>query len=226
METSDVLLAAGVSKPVFSCQWPETRHVAERLWRALPEGLAARLYDAAYLGGQDDAHERFLEQWLRWRREVVSLDDAALPHRYATAGSSEAIRERLAQHAVEHWARSRQPVLHVFDGDYEGYAAVAEGYGTRVERHDRARWRESLGRGSTRVAAGDLLMLSQPSAVDGNLWPEYPELLSHLEAEQPELRVAVDLTYVGSVARSYEVAVTSPVVDTVFFSLSISLSLP
>lgn len=40
LETTDALLAAGVSRPVFDCRWPETRLVAERLWAALPRGLA------------------------------------------------------------------------------------------------------------------------------------------------------------------------------------------
>ena len=219
LETSDALLAAGVSRPVFDCRWPETRAIAARLWDALPRGLAARLYDEPYLGGQDLLHEQFLEQWLAWRRGVVAFDEAEFPYRYATAGSSEAIRECLAQFAVSRWRDGRAPVLHVFEGEYEGYGAVAEGYGVRTERHDRARWRESFG-GAGRVGAGDLVMLSQPSAIDGNLWPDVDDFLRHLEAERPGVRVAVDLTYVGTVARPYEIDVRSPLVDTLFFSLS------
>ena len=220
LETTDALLAAGVSRPVFACLWPETRAIAERLWAALPLGLAERLYGEPYLGGQDLLHEAFLEGWLAWRRGVVSFDAAEFPHRYATAGSSEAIRECLAHFAVTRWRRARPPVLHVFDGEYEGYAAVAEGYGVRVERHERARWRDSFRRGAGRVGGGDLVMLSQPSAIDGNLWRDLDAFLRLLESERPDARVAVDLTYVGTVARPFEIALGSPVVDTVFFSLS------
>ena len=220
LETSDALLAAGVSKPVFDCRWPETRRVAERLWRELPEGLAERLYGAPYRGGQDQLHEAFLERWLHWRREVVTLDESAFPHRYATAGSSEGIRECIAQFSVDRRAVGREPVMHVFDGEYEGYAAYAAAYAVRVERHDRPSWRESFPRASSDVFHRDLWMLSQPSAIDGNLWAEFPDFLRQLEHASPGVRVAVDLTYVGTVARAYEVDVTSPLIDTLFFSLS------
>ena len=220
LETADALLAAGVSRPVFDCRWPETRQIAERLWAALLQGLDRRLYGEPYLGGQDLLHETFLDAWLAWRRGVVAFDAADFPHRYATAGSSEAIRECLAHFAVRRWRDGRAPVLHVLDGEYEGYAAVAEGYGVRVERHDRGRWRETFRRGAGRVGGGDLVMLSQPSAIDGNVWADFPAFLAQLEAELPATRVAVDLTYVGTVARPYEIAVGSPLVDTLFFSLS------
>lgn len=220
LETSDALLTAGVSKPVFDCRWPETRRVAERLWRELPGGLAERLYGAPYRGGQDQLHETFIERWLQWRQEVVTLDESAFPHRYATAGSSEAIRECIAQFSIERRSASREPVMHTFDGEYEGYAAYADAYAVRIERHDRGRWRESFRRRSADAFRGDLVILSQPSAMDGNLWPELPEFLRHLEGELPDVRVAVDLTYVGTVAHAYEIAVTSPLIDTVFFSLS------
>lgn len=220
LETSAALLGAGVSKPVFDCRWPETRRIARRLWRELPEELADRLYGAPYLGGQDRLHEDFLDAWLNWRREVVTLDESAFPHRYATAGSSEAIRECIAQFSLDRRAASREPVMHMFDGEYEGYGAYADAYGVRIERHDRSRWAEAFHHRSADAFRGDLVMISEPSAMDGNLWTEFPDFIGHLEKELPGVRVAVDLTYVGTVAREYHIAVTSPLIDTVFFSLS------
>ena len=220
LETSEALLAAGVSKPVFDCRWPETRRIAQRLWTSLSEGLAERLYDAPYRGGQDRLHEAFLDQWLDWRRGVVVLDDAAFPHRYATAGSSEGIRECIAQHSIERRRAGREPVIHTFDGEYEGYAAYADAYGVRMVRHDRRRWRESFHALSADAARGDLMLLSEPSAIDGNLWADFPAFLRQLEHELPTVRVAVDLTYVGTVARAFTIDVTSPLIDTIFFSLS------
>ncbi len=220
LETPDALLAAGVSKPVFDCRWPETRQVAERLWRELPLGLAERLYGEPWRGGQDHLHEEFLDSWLDWSTGVVSLDRAAFPYRYATSGSSEAIRERIAQFSTDRRAVGLEPVMHVFDGEYEGYAAYADAYAVRIERHDRARWREWFKQRSTGPAGADLWLISQPSAIDGNLWADFPEFLRHLERAAPEMRVAVDLAYVGTVAREYQIALTSPLIDTVFFSLS------
>ena len=220
LETSHALLAAGVSKPVFDCRWPETRRIAERLWNALPDKLADRLYGAPYLGGQDLLHERFLDRWLEWRRGVVALEPAAFPHRYATAGSSEAIRECIAQHAIDRRNAGREPVIHTFDGEYEGYAAYADAYRVRMVRHDRRAWRESMSRLSADAVRGDLVLLSEPSAIDGNLWPDFPAFMAHLERALPTVRVAVDLTYVGTVAREYTIDAGSALIDTVFFSLS------
>jgi len=220
LETPDALLAAGVSKPVFDCRWPETRQIAERLWSELPLGLAERLYGAPWRGGQDRLHEEFVESWLQWRTGVVTLDPSAFPHRYATSGSSEAIRECIAQFSVARRGESRQPVMHVFDGEYEGYNAYADAYAIRMDRHDRAGWREWLDQRFADQGGDHLWLISQPSAIDGNLWAELPEFLRRLEEIAPATRVAVDLAYVGTVARAYDIALTSPLIDTVFFSLS------
>ena len=220
LETSTTLLAAGVSKPVFDCRWPETRDIAARLWNELPGNLGERLYGAPYLGGQDRLHERFLDRWLEWRRGFVTLDASGFPHRYASAGSSEAIRECIAQYSVDRRSAGREAVIHTFDGEYEGYAAYADAYRVRMVRHDRRAWRESLGRLSADAVRGDLVLVSEPSAIDGNLWADFPAFIAHLERELPTVRVAVDLTYVGTIARAYTIDVSSDVIDTVFFSLS------
>lgn len=220
LETADALLAAGVSKPVFDCKWPETRALAASLWRGLPHGLADMLYEAPYAGRQDHINGEFLDRWLGWSSAAVRLEHASLAHRYATAGSSEAIRERIAQHAVEGHRGRTAPVVHVFEGEYEGYAALAEGYGVTVVRHDRTRWEESFAAAVRSPDADDLVLLSQPSAIDGNLWAEYPAFIRFLERRHPRLRVGLDATYVGSVAREYEIDARSPIIDTVFFSLS------
>lgn len=217
LETSDALLAAGVCKPVFDCRWPETRQLARQLWAELPEGLATRLYDEPYHGGQDAMQDAFLDAWLAWREPVVALDPAALPWRYATMGSTEGIRESLALHAMAGFRAGRRPVIHVFEGEYEGYAAEAEGYGIQVVRHDRGAYEESL---LAHAAPGDRLYLSQPSAIDGNVWDGFPGLVVFLAARLPGLDLMVDLTYVGTVGRPYQVDLRSPAVHTLFFSLS------
>ena len=219
LETTDALLAAGVSKPVFDCRWPETRAIVAEAW-AEGEALQRRIYDQPYFGGQDLMQVEFLDAWLRWRAPVVALDPSAFPHRYATAGSSEAIRDVVAAYAVNRWTLGRPPVLHVFAGEYEGYAAVAEAYGCRVERHDRTQWQESLDPRTGRVDGGHLIILSAPSAIDGNLWADLPAFFDHLERAIPTVRVAVDLAYVGAVGREYMLELTSPLIDTVLFSLS------
>ncbi len=217
--TSDELLAAGVCAPVFSCYWPETRAVVERLWQVLPHGLGERLYGAPYRGGQEGASQLFVESWLAWRRTVVAIDERDFVHRYATAGATDAIGECIAAFAIDRWSHSRPPVLHLLDGDGESHRPVAEGYGVRVDRHDRSAWRESFTASAGRVGPGDLVMISQPSSIDGNLWPDFTAFLAHLESELPDARVALDLAYVGTVGKEYQIDATSPLIDTVFFSL-------
>jgi len=212
LETPNELLELGVSKPVFDCRWPLTRERTEALWASRPHAL----YDAPYLGAQDDLHETTTMQWRAWVAPVVAIPDAFGFH-YATQGSTEAIRESLALHAISARAGGRQPVIHVFHGEYEGYAAEMEGYGGRVVRHDRDDYEESFAR---EVRAGDRVYLSHPSAIDGNVWAGYDAFVAFLEGRHPEVRVVLDLTYVGAVAREHRIVVDSPLIDVVVASLS------
>ena len=204
-----------MSRPVFDCKWPETRAVVEELWASRPH----HLYDRPYDGLQDDLGNRFLEAWRAWAKPVVTIPER-LTFAYATMGSTEAIRETLALHAMQRDVAvkdGRKPTIHIFDGEYEGYSGQFEGYGGAVVRHDREAYAESMQR---EVRAGDSFYVSQPSAIDGNVWPGYDSFLAHVERHHPQLGVFADLTYVGAVGRTYSVNVDSPVVRAVFFSLS------
>ncbi len=212
LETPKSLLELGVSKPVFDCRWPLTRERTEALWASRPHAL----YDQPYLGGQDDLHEAATTRWRTWAAPVVAVPDD-FRFQYATQGSTEAIRESLALHAIAARARGKEPVIHVFHGEYEGYAAEMEGYGGRVVRHDRDDYQSSFARAAR---AGDRVYLSQPSAIDGNLWAGYDAFIAFLEARHPDVRVVVDLTYVGTVAHEHHIRVDSPVIDVVVASLS------
>src|SRR4029453_13569467 len=46
--------------------------------------------------------------------------------------------------------------------------------------------------------AGDTFYISQPRAIDGNLWDGYHRFMTWLEAHQPTLDVFVDLAYLGT----------------------------
>ena len=212
LETPRALLELGVSKPVFDCRWPLTRERTEALWAARPH----ELYDEPYLGGQDELHETTTVRWREWASPVVAIPDA-FGFRYATQGSTEAIRETLALHAISARSAGREPVIHVFHGEYEGYAAEMEGYGGRVVRHDRDDYQTSFAR---EARPGDRVYLSQPSAIDGDVWTGYDAFVAFLEVNHPKLRVVVDLTYVGTVAREHRISVDSPVIDVVVASLS------
>ena len=217
VETPPFLLNLGVSRPVFDCKWPETRAVVEELWASRPH----HLYDRPYDGLQDDLGERFLDAWRAWAAPIVKIP-AELKFAYATMGSTEAIRETLALHAIQRGVAQkdgRKPTIHIFDGEYEGYSAQFEGYGGAVVRHDREAYAESMAR-HVREGEGDRFYISQPSAIDGNIWSGYDAFLAHVERHHPLLHVYADLSYVGAVGREYTVRVDSPTIHAVFFSLS------
>ena len=215
VETPRYLLDLGVSRPVFDCKWPETRAVVEELWASRPH----HLYDRPYDGLQDDLGDRFLDAWRTWATPVVRIA-SDLKFSYATMGSTEAIRETLALHAMQRGQSThdgRKPTIHIFDGEYEGYPAQFDGYGGAVVRHDRAAYAESMTRD---VRPGDRFYVSQPSAIDGNVWAGYDEFIAHVEHHHPDLHVFADLSYVGAVGRNFTVRVDSPVIRAAFVSLS------
>jgi histidinol-phosphate/aromatic aminotransferase/cobyric acid decarboxylase-like protein len=143
---------------------------------------------------------------------VTGLGD--YPHRYATNGSSEGIRESIWNLARVAHASNRPASLHVFVGEYEGYAAYARAAGVDVVTHDRAAWSD--------VEHDPYSMhrwyVSQPSAIDGNVWADFPAFLRAMAAR--DIEVAVDLAYVGATERYLSIDVSLPNVPYVFFSLS------
>ncbi|UPK04138.1 hypothetical protein IVB05_42930 [Bradyrhizobium sp. 170] len=84
--------------------------------------------------------------------------------------------------------------------------------------HPRADW-QAVGR---TLPATALFCLSQPSAIDGNVWPHANEFLSLLAAASEQPRALLDVTYVGSIAEppSVRIAADSPSVQALAFSLS------
>jgi len=198
----------GFSTAVYGLVLPETRATVARLWSEQPN----ELYEAPYEDRQDHAHVVFLDAWQAWLRSHVRFGDAHF--RYVTNGSSEAIRESVWSFAHDAAAQRQVPALHVFAGEYEGYAAYARAAGIPVTAHNRDEWTE------IRYAPNTLhrWYVSQPSAIDGNTWAEFPDFLAATARDGVE--VAVDLAYVGATPRLLAIDLSSPNVRYVFFSLS------
>jgi hypothetical protein len=116
---------------------PETRAIVRRLWDDQPE----RLYECSYDDVQDAAHGRFLEAWRNWVAPFV-LGLKEYSHEYVTNGSSEGIRESVWNLAAVARAANLTPKLHVFAGEYEGYAVYARAAGISVVIHDGRRWED------------------------------------------------------------------------------------
>ena len=201
----------GVTPAVYGLVLPETRAMVRRLWAEQPE----MLYECAYDDVQDAAHGVFLDRWRAWVvASVGGLD--GFTHSYVTNGSSEAIRETVWELAAAAKEAGTTPYLHVFAGEYEGYAAYARAARITVVVHDRTRWRDEL---SSPFPAGmHRWYLSQPSAIDGNQWAEFSEFVTASAPRGVEL--AIDLAYVGATPKLQTMDLALPHIRYAFFSLS------
>jgi len=199
-----------VTRTVYGIYYPETRRVVDALWAERPH----EWYERNYTGRQDSMHRPCMARWRAWVGDAgVSLGDG-YAHEYPTAGANEAIHALLAQHAVRGGRR-----VHVFEGEYEGYSHLAQSLGLELITHARSidRYRASLG---TTARAGDLFWLSQPSAIDGNVWHGFDDFRDWLPVGCPGVGLVVDLTYVGAVATPVRIALDAPHIAAVLWSLS------
>ncbi len=210
-----LLAAAGVSKTVYSYVMPETEAAFSKLLDEDRAGLLD-MYREAWTQKQDAMHEEFFASWKQWSAPVVKFDDADFPFFYTTGGASEALRETIYAYGLRARVEDFTPVIHVFEGDYEGFGAYAASAGIKVIAHNRRDWRAAV----LRIGKTDQVYLSQPSAIDGNVWADYPAFVAQLYRQQPTAEVMLDLTYVGCVARSFTVDAHCPNIRAIFFSLS------
>jgi len=202
------------TKTVYSLYYPETRRIVDELWRERPH----HLYERNYTKRQDAMHAPLLSRYRTWAADAGVTFGSALVHEYPTAGASEGIHALLARVASRATTGPRARV-HVFDGEYEGYRHLAAALSLEVCTHARSpdRWTRTL---KEQACAGDWLLISQPSAIDGCVWDGYDELVAWARTNVPELAFAVDLTYVGAVARPFRIDVSPSNVAVVLASLS------
>lgn len=206
--SQDQWLALGMSHPVYALAYPEARAVI----RAKLLGVDSMMerHERPWERRQDGMHEGFKTAWLDFAARAQARVPAELArHFYPCAGASEAIRETLAVMG------SKGAGLAVFEGEYEGFEAIAAGLGMRVERVERARWREEL---PALWARGYELFVSNPSSIDGNYWDGFNECCR--VAEERGGRVHADVSYLGACARSAPMELDRESVRSVFFSLS------
>lgn len=203
------LLGFGITSTVYALPWKESEEVVKRLWREAPYD---DLYGDPYRRRQDEEHVTLIEGYKRWAVPIVDgLEEYEFP--YAANGSSDAIRD-----AIAILIKTKDPGarLHIFNGDYEGAVAYAQGLGVEVVQHERKK--EILKKMGERTTPGDFFYISQPSSLDGNVWEDY-DLFMAVTADSG-LQVMVDLAYVGAVAKEFNIDVSHPHISAVFFSLS------
>lgn len=197
-DARSALLAAGASGTIYSLVMPES----EAALLALVGDRDALLdrYREPWTQKQDAMHEAYFDAWIEWSAPIVRFDAAAFPFRYPTAGASEGIFKLMAE------ARSERPSIHVFEGEYEGFPAYAEALNIRCVRHDRSAWQAAVGA----IDRGGMFWISQPSAIDGQVWPHFEAFAAMLADRRPDVALIPDLTYVGSVAREFEILLDHP----------------
>lgn len=213
-----ILLEAGASKTVYALVTPETEAAKRSVFGYfLPDQEKYfDMFREAWTGKQDQYHEDFFDEWHRWSKPVVDLDRANFPFYYPCNGASEPIR-----HLIYKWAAgcSPQRPIHVFEGEYEGYKAIAEAARIGCVEHKRDQWSGILKQVGRDAFNHDLFFISAPSAIDGNVWADFNAFLDYM----PENSVVVDCTYVGAVPKNKvgpRFNLNAPSVKAVIFSLS------
>jgi hypothetical protein len=222
-----VLLDAGLSKTVYALVTPETERAKLAALGYAEQDDQDRFmnqFREAWTGKQNAYHEAFFDEWHKWSSPLVDLDRSLFPFTYPTAGASEPLRQIIFDFAA-HGGKT----VHVFTGEYEGYKAMGEAAGIRVVEHSRDNWRKTLPDRSlvSRVkswfsrkpwSADNLICVSQPSAIDGNVWREFNDFV----AAMPDNSVIADVTYVGAVPYLMipRFNLNAPSIRNVVFSLS------
>ncbi len=198
-----------VTRTVYSLYYPETRQVVDALWAERPHALYERNYEKR----QDAMHHGCLDGWRAWASGAGVRFGDGLAHHYPTAGANEAIHALMAHQATHGGGR-----VHFFEGEYEGYSHVAAALSLPTVSHRRepASWTRTL----AELGPGDTFWVSQPSAIDGNLWPELDAFVSVVERSAPRARIVVDLTYVGAVAAPLPIDLDRPSIAAAVWSLS------
>ena len=174
------------------------------------------MYHEPWTQKQDAMHKKYFETWLDWSSPIVNLPGDDFSYRFPTAGASEGIYKVMAEHSAKKSAQGQDHAIHVFEGEYEGFKAYAEALKIPLVMHDRAEW-ESV---AEKIGPNDQFWISQPSAIDGKVWPHFEELTAAIYEAQPSAEMVPDLTYVGNVAKEFSVDVDSPNIRSVIMSQS------
>lgn len=199
-------LMKNVTKTVYSLFYPETEKVTDDLWKSCPHFLYKKAYENKNV--QNKFHLKFKNQWLKWTNKSLKFHPNLLKNFYPTAGSSEAIRESLAQYKAQ-----GGEYICVFKGEYEGYKALALSYNLKVYEIDRNLW--DVQKFPDKYVR---FYISQPSSIDGNVWDKFDLFLKRMVKEQ--INVMVDVCYLGTTTKDIKINLNSPAIHTVFFSLS------
>jgi hypothetical protein len=196
-----------VTRTVYGVYYPETRAVVDALWSERHHDWYERNYEKR----QDDMHRPLLARWRTWASDAGVNLGSGYGFEYPTAGANEAIHALLALHAARGHRR-----IHVFAGEYEGYGHLATALGLEVVTHAR----EASPAALRSASPGDQFWISQPSAIDGNLWRDFDAFRGWLARDAPSVDLIVDVTYIGATASMPRIDLEPAPVAAIVWSLS------
>ena len=167
-------------------------------------------------------HEGFFNTWLEWAKPIAQVAREEFIFRYPTAGASEGIRAVIEEYGSRASRRDKyEPEIYIFNGEYEGYEAYAKAAYIPVRKHDRFKWEHAVEDIANASRNKDVqIYLSQPSAIDGDVWAHYDAFVHALAEKAPRAGVILDLTYVGCITRETKIRTAYPNIPVILFSLS------
>ena len=206
----------GVSKTVYGLVYPETSNITRITLGGfgLEDG-----FQKPYTKVQDRMHDVLFDNFFEWAKlRGVKINEEKFVERYPTSGSNEAIKDTIA-YLGSREIDGYKPKIHVFKGDYEGYKMNALAHNVCVVEHEREDFEKTI---KENFKKGDRFYVSQPSGIDGNYWSGYEEFMNFLQNEVPEMKVMLDLAYLGTSAEEEvpEIDASHNNISGIFFSTS------
>lgn len=160
----------------------------------------------AYTKWQDGENDPFFKSFENWCGERIDFKDFGF--KYPTSGSSEAIKSQLT------YLNSIGKTLLVLDGEYEGYLMMAKAIGMPFKIMRRSDYRDYK-----YDRKNDVIFISQPSSIDGEIWGEFHEFACFCSSINVDLYV--DVTYLGATTKDFKINLKKyKSVKGLFFSLS------
>lgn len=197
------------TKTVYSIAYPKTKEI----FNTIVNDKFTAIYEETWTKKQDNFHEELFTEWIKWSNPKVINDYSLFKYQYPTAGSSEAIREQIC------YLNSLGKRLVVFDGEYEGYIAIANAINMPILKLNRFSGFQHLQKQLLYLNSKiDVFFISQPSAISGCIWHDFNLFLQ--ETEKLNIPIYVDLTYVGACSQIEPINLHYSNIEGIFFSLS------
>lgn len=173
------------TKTIYGLRLPEFNQVVSD---AMKSDVILKRHEKPWLKYQDDYHETFRETYIDWTEPLFKDQLDSFDYFYPSNGSSEAIKDVIKTFKTN----TPNGIIHVFDGEYEGYEAYAKECDTLIMSHDRNSYEASL---ACVFMPQDMFILSQPSGVDGNVWKGFNQFMQFMRNQYPKCKLAIDLAY-------------------------------